>query len=385
MDLTEEYERLLLSQDQNLDQMAFQPVQYAQSRNLPVRPIPGGVSNTDMTVIGTASSSQTSSSNIFDSNCCSGCTHETVSQVGNVYPPELSAHVYESHEDVETHHTDPNDESCRYRTDIWPSSPVQPQMEKHASQMDVLPSTQQGFRESHWTESVEEPLEDFRFAFGFDGLDPLESNELCPHLLFQCNENQEPYGSSFQGGHRDSSQGDFTPHLSLLSEPGALRTVVPPEPSSSLRPTIPLVLYPDEGYGSVRRINAVAANAKLTGWAAESENTFDIQAAPMLNYHRRPSISILPPRSAELAQHVFNPVDQPAVSEVSSDISLESHQSVWDLTTGDLVSPKTRRPATDEERAHSQIIRNRGGQCERCKRGKRKVCFLLLFDYLASY
>jgi hypothetical protein len=393
MDYTQEYQRPLLSQDRNLCQGAFQTIQYAQSRNLSVQPIPRAASNTDTTGTRTASSKQSSSSNSFDFGRFSACTQETVSQMRHGCIPESSEHVYESHEDVRTHHTDLDDEACRYGTDIWLSSLVQPQIPKHASQMDnntsqmnLIASVQQGVRESHWTESTEEPQENFPFAFDMHGMhmnaeinafNPQETNELCcSGPSFRCHENQESYYSSFQGGHRDSSQGDVPPNLLLLSEREALRTIGLPGPSSALRPTMPLVLYPIMGYGSVSDIHAVAANTPLTGSAAESGNTFGSQPAPMWNYHRWPSISILPPGSAELSQHLSKPVDLLVASEVSSDISLESQQSVWDMTTGDLVPPKTRRTATDEERAHSQVIRNRGGQCERCRRGKRKVCLL---------
>lgn len=392
MDSTQECQRPLLSQDRNLYQGAFQTIQYAQSRNPTVQPIPRGASNTDTTGTRTASSQQSSSSNSFDFDCFSACTQETVSQMRHGRIPELSEHVYQSHEDVRAHHTDLDDEAHEYGTDVWPSSPVQPSIRKHASQMDNhtsqmnLIASVQGVRESHWTESAEEPQESFSFAFDMHGMpmnaelnafNPQETNELCcSGPSFPCHVSQGSYCPSFQDGHRNSSQSDVPPKLPLLSEREALRTIGLLGPSSSLRPTIPLVLYPDMGYDSVLDIHAVAANAPLTGSAAESGNTLGSQPAPMWNYHRSPSISMLPPGSAELSQHMSKPVDLLVASEVSSDISLESQQSVWDMITGDSVPPKTRRPATDEERAHSQVIRNLGGQCERCRRGKRKVCLL---------
>jgi hypothetical protein len=73
-----------------------------------------------------------------------------------------------------------------------------------------------------------------------------------------------------------------------------------------------------------------------------------------------------------------NGVDHPAGFEVSSKLGLESQQNVWDLTTGDSVPMRAKRSLSDAKRANSQIIRKLGGQCEKCKRNKRKVCISLL-------
>jgi hypothetical protein len=54
-----------------------------------------------------------------------------------------------------------------------------------------------------------------------------------------------------------------------------------------------------------------------------------------------------------------------------------STQMVWDVRTGQEVHSRTKRSRSMQERADSRAIRTLGGQCVRCRRGKRKVCLFL--------
>ena len=75
----------------------------------------------------------------------------------------------------------------------------------------------------------------------------------------------------------------------------------------------------------------------------------------MVNY-QTPSTQLLPLPPAEMTQPTSNSVDHPAGFEVSSNISLESQQSVWNLSMGDLVPIRAKRSLSDVERAESQMI-----------------------------
>ena len=51
-----------------------------------------------------------------------------------------------------------------------------------------------------------------------------------------------------------------------------------------------------------------------------------------------------------------------------------SQEIVFDQHSGDPVSVKGKRIVPEDQRAESQWIRKNGGPCDRCRRGKRKVC-----------
>jgi hypothetical protein len=373
------------SQNQNLQRRACQPIPYTQGGNLPVQPMPRGALNTEASVTRTASSEQTSSSNLFRPN--TELSYADVSASRYLDVDEKSAYTHQFHTCVDNRHTDFNNEAYRYGNDHWP---MQPEMDDHAFQMEIEPSKPGAFRGDHWLEPAEELQNDVPLAPYMENAN-VNANEALDALDFQgrdnpysgsvreSNQSQEYHGPPFPSWSQDSSHRHAPSQLALLSEQGAVPAVVPWNPSSSLHPSTILALYPNAGYDPVLDMNAVAANAQITGLSAELGDTFGSQPAPMLNYHRSSSISVFPPL-AEQTLHIPNGVDQLAVCEASSDISLESHQSVWDATTGESVTMKTRRSLSNAERAHSQTIRNLGGQCDKCRRSKRKVCVSLLID-----
>jgi hypothetical protein len=352
--------------------------------------MPRGTPNTEASVTRTANSEHTSLPNLFGPNPELSYADEPVSQNGYMDVHEKSAYTYQFHTGGKHHHPDSNNQVYRYGNDHWP---MNPQMDDYAFQMEIVPSEPGDFREAHSLQPAEGPQNDFPLASYvedpnanevLDALDLQKRDNLDSRPVLQFDRSQESYVPLFQSWSEDSFHRQAPSHLALLSEQEALRTIVPRDPSCSLRPHTILALYPSAGYDSVSDIHAVGANAQITELSAEIGHNFGSQPALMLNYDRSPYISVFPPL-AERTQHVPNGVDKLPVLEESSDISLESHQSVWDVTTGDLVLTKTKRSLSNEERAHSQTIRSLGGQCKKCRKGKRKVCVSLVIDCPVSH
>jgi hypothetical protein len=63
-------------------------------------------------------------------------------------------------------------------------------------------------------------------------------------------------------------------------------------------------------------------------------------------------------------------------SNSTGSIAGSSSQTVWNCATGEEVFFRPKRSLSTQERARSQAIRELGGQCTRCKKGKRKVCLV---------
>jgi len=143
-----------------------------------------------------------------------------------------------------------------------------------------------------------------------------------------------------------------------------------------------LVSYPNVGYGFALGQYRDVVDRLMTGSPVRGGEISSSQPFPMLNYNRLSSTPPLPLPSLMWPQALQNSNERPAAIEMSSNTSLESRQSVWDVVTGKSVWSKTKRARSNEQRADSQVIRNFGGQCERCKKGKRKVCIVLYADYL---
>jgi len=132
------------------------------------------------------------------------------------------------------------------------------------------------------------------------------------------------------------------------------------------------------GYDSVSDIYAATANTRVTGSAVEIGDATNNQFILMLSNHRKSSSQLLPLPRAEMTQHMPNYVDHPVGFKVPSNIGQTSQQGVWDLKTGDSVPMRAKGSLSDAEQADSQIIRQLGGQCRKCKNNKRKVCISLL-------
>jgi hypothetical protein len=372
MDLTGMDHQGMISQDQNLHRRTPHATQYVQGRNLEVYPTYEGAQDTDSSIAGTASSTG------FYPNVLSGCADGPILTAPETAPCnvcEAPAHVHQFHTDTIHPHVD-------VRNRVYQSGPeplqMQPQEDNDPFQMNFLPSIGGESRGNHWLWSTTASQGVFPLGFYMDNANPDGPSEAlnCQDRdtsyygpLPPCDQTREYHGSLF---HSDPSS------LASLPVYGATSTVVPPDPSSSLRAITDLVFYPNMGYNSASDIHAVAADTQVTGSEVEIG---DAVRSPMLSYHRTPSTQLLPLPPAERAQPMSNGVSHSAGFEASSNIGPESQQIVWNALTGDLVSMKAKRSLSDAERAESQMIRWLGGQCKKCRKNKRKVCISLLTYY----
>jgi len=359
-----------MSQNQNLHWRTAHVTQYVQSRNPQVHPTYRGAQDTDSSIAGTASSDR------FYPNMLSGCADGFILAAPETAPGsacEAPAHAHQLHTNTMHPHADVHNLAYQSGTELLQ---IPPQEDNDLSQMNFVPSTIGEFRENHWPQGV------FPSGFYVDNANPNGPSEVlnCQDRdtfyygpLLPCNQTHKYHGSLF---HSDSSS------LASLPVHGAASTVVPSDPSSSLRPITNLVYHPDIGYISASDIHAVAADIRVIGSEVEIGDTV---RSPMLNYYQTPSTQLPPSPPAEVTQPMPNGVDHPAGFEVFSNIGLESQQSVWNLSTGDSVPIRAKRPLSDAERAGSQMIRSLGGQCKKCKKNKRKVCISLLTYYLVFH
>jgi hypothetical protein len=360
----------ILSQNQNLHRRTPHVTQYVHGRNPQVHSTYRDAQDTDSSGARTASLVQTSS-NRFHPSMLSGyadgsilAAPETAS--GNVCEP--SAHTYQLYNDTIHHHAHIHNEA--YQSGTEPSQ-MQPQEDNDAFQMNLVHSTAGESQGNHWPQG-DLPSGIYANIANADGpseaLNCQDRDTSCYGHLLSCNPTHKHHSQLF---HSDPSP------LASLPVHGAASTVVPQDPCCSLRSITNLVFfYPNMGYDSASGIYAVAANTRVTGSEAEIRDTV---GSPMLNYHRTPSTQLLPLPLAEMTRHMSKGVEHPAGLEVSSNIGLESQQSVWNLLTGDLVPTRVKRSLSDVERAEGQMIRRLGGQCKKCRRNKRKVCLSLLY------
>jgi hypothetical protein len=65
-----------------------------------------------------------------------------------------------------------------------------------------------------------------------------------------------------------------------------------------------------------------------------------------------------------------------SLSNSTESIAGSSSRTVWNSVTGELVPVRLKRSPTTQERVASRSIRSLGGQCGKCKKGKRKVCLV---------
>jgi hypothetical protein len=374
MDLTEMNHQEMLFQTRNLHRRIPHAAQFVQGRNPQVHPAYRGAQDTGTSVASAASSHQ--SSNICYPNILSGCADGSIvaaPEIGHGNIREASTPAYPFHTNVKYHHADVRNQAFQSEADPW-----------ERLQMDIGHSTAEESRENHRLWSTEAPQVDFPVALYVDNAnaDALseapnrqESDTFYYSPVLPWHQTQRYHDSPFHNGPEGYSHyGDPLP-LALPSVHGAVSTVVPQDPSSSLRPTTIWFSYPSMGYGSVLGTDAVAANMRVTGSQIEIGDTVGSQFTPMLNHHQTPAIPSLPLPPPEMMQHMPNGFDHPADFKVSGNIGLEI---VWDRTTGDPVPMRAKRSRSDAERASGQEIRRSGGQCEKCKKNKRKVCILLL-------
>jgi hypothetical protein len=357
----------MFSQNQSFHRRIPHAAQYVQSRNPQVDPTYRGAQDTDSSGTRTASSVQTSS-NSFYPIMLSSCADESIlaalgAASGNVY--EASEHAYQLHTDTAYHHAHIHNQAYQSGTEPFQ---MQPREDNDVFQMNFVHSTTGESQENQW------PQGDPHSGFHVDTVEALNCQDRDTSyygLLLSCTQTHKYHGSLLHSN---------APSLASLPVHGAASTVVPWDPSSSLRPITDLVNYPDMGYDSASDVYAVTANTQLTGSEVEIGDTV---RSPMLNHHPTPSTQLLPPPlpPAEMTRHMSKGVDHLAGLEVSSNIGPASQRSVWNVLTGDPVLIRPKRPVSDAERAESQIIRRLGGQCERCKKGKRKVCIALLTYY----
>jgi hypothetical protein len=362
----------MLSQDQNLHLMTPHATPYVQSRNPQVYPTYAGAQDTDSSI------ARTAGSNNFYPDVLPSYADEHMpatleSAPGNVC--EAAAHTHRFYMDTIHPHADVHNQA--YRSGPEPLQ-MQPQEDNDPFQMNSLPSTSGEARENHWLWSTTASQGVFPLEFYMDNANPDGPSEALncqdrdtSHYgpLPPCNQTREYHGSLF---HSDLSS------LASLPVYGAASTVVPLDPPSSLRPITNLVFYPIMGYSSASDTYAVAADTQVTGSEVEIGDTV---RSPMLNYHRTPSTQLLPLPPAEMAQPMSNSVSHSAGFEASRNIGPESQQIVWNVLTGDSVPMRARRSLSDAARADSQMIRLLGGQCEKCRKNKRKVCISLLTYY----
>jgi hypothetical protein len=361
----------ILSQNQNLHRRTPHATQYVHGRNPQVHPTYRGAQDTDSSGTRTASSVQTSP-NSFYPNMMSGCADGSIlvaPETASSSACEAPAHAYQLYTDMTHHHAHIHNQTHQSGTE---PRQMQPQEDNDVFHMDFVHSTTGESQENHWPQG-DLPLGFYVDIANADGpseaLNCQDRGTSYYGPLLSCNQTHEYHGSLF---HSDPSS------LASLPLHGAASTAVPRDLSSSLRPITNLVYYPDMGYGSALDVYAVAANARVIGSEVEIGDTV---GSPMLNYHRTPFTQLLPLPPAEVTRHMSKGVDHPAGLEVSSNIGLELQQNVWNLSTGDSVPIRAKRSVSDVERAESQMIRRLGGQCEKCRKSKRKVCISLLTYY----
>jgi hypothetical protein len=277
---------------------------------------------------------------------------------------------------MEYHHTDVHNQGCQSGTEPW-----------QMLQMDIGYTTTGESRENHRPWSTEAPQAGFLMAPYVDSANadapseaPNRQESDTPYYnpVLPCHRTPRYHDSPFHNGPEGCPHyGDPSP-LALLSVHGAVSTVAPQDPSSSLRPTAIWFCYPSMGYDLTLDTDAVAANMRVTGPEIEIEGTVCGQFIPALNYHQTPTIQPLPLPLSRMAQLMPNGFDHPADFKVPGNSGLEVQQFVWDQRTGDPVLVRAKRSRSDAERASGQEIRRLGGQCEKCKKSKRKVCLSLL-------
>lgn len=373
MDLSEMNHQEMLFQTGNLHRRISHATRFVQSRNPPVHPTCRGAQDTDTSVARAASSHQ--SSNIFYPNMSSGCADGSIvaaPETDHRNVREGSVPAYPFHTDMKYSYTDVYNQACQSGTEPW-----------QTPQMDIGYSTTEKSRENHRAWSIKAPQVGFTAALCMDNANAVAPSEApnCQESdtsyyvpVLPCNQTQRYHDLPFHGGPEGYFHYGDLSSLALLPIHGAVSTVVPRDPSSSLRPTTSLVSCPSMGYDLVSDINAVAANVGAIGSKPEIGDTVSGQFMPMLNYYQTPAIQSLPLPPSEMTQHMPNGFDHPASSKASRNIGLELQQSVWDLKTGDWIPMRPRRSLSDTERAHGRKIRRSGGQCKKCKKGKRKVC-----------
>ena len=352
-------------QNQNLHRRT---PQYVQSGNPRVHPAYEGAQ--DIGSLGT----RPASSNRFYPNLLSGCTDGPILAAPETAPGNVSeapVHTGQFYTDVTHPHMDVHNQVYQCGAERLQ---VQPQDDNDLSQMNSILSTTGESREIHWPWSTKESQDDFLYVDNVNPDGPSEAlncrdRDTSYHGPLPCDQTHKCHGSLF---HSDPSS---------LASPPVYRpasAVVPLDPLSSLHPLTNLVLCPNMGYNSASDIYAVAADTRVTGSEVEIGDSI---WSPMLIYHRNPSAQLpsLPP--AEMTQPMSSGVDHRAGFEVSSNISLESQQRVWNPSTGHSALIRAKRSLSDAERAESHKIRLLGGQCKKCKKGKRKVCISLLTYY----
>ena len=383
MDPTKKEHRPFLFPGQEVHWRAPQATQDAEGDHFQVQPRRRNIQTTDVSVSRAVSLSQASSSQIMNNNFYSSPANDPVP--GVVYPQRqnVSAPAYRLHDDT-----------GYYDVDLYPGVyhdrnnflPAQPQADHYASQMDIIPSRNGGFPANSWPQYYDTPRDCRPLA---TYVADLHANAASEPLSIPEGVSWDPAYSelALQGDQRQGSavpplrrvSEDLSPHEAPTHfapgfEQGHLHTVGIQNQPGSWPSTSKLVSYPNMGYEKVFDNHRHAANSRVIGVAAEVEDPINRQHKPMLNYRRMPSTSLLPLPSPSSPHAEPNKVANRVAFETSSDVSLEFQQDVWDVVTGKSVPVKRKRSPSNEERADSQAIRNSGGQCKRCKDGKRKVC-----------
>lgn len=369
MDLTEMNHQEMLFQTRNLHRRIPHATEFVQGRNPQVHPTCRDVQDTDTSVARAPSSRRSSS--VFYPNMSSSYADGSIAAAPETGQAPVPAYPF--HIDREYHHMDVHNQACQSGTESW-----------QMLQMDIGYPTTGESQENHLTWSTKVPQVDSPVAPYMDN-----ANADAPSGVPNLQESDTPYDNPILPRHQTqryhdppfhngpegySHYGDPSP-LALLSVHGAVPTVAPWDPPSSLRPTTIWLSYPSMGYDLTLDTDAVAANMRVTGSKVEIGDTVSSQFMPILNHHQTPAIPSLPLPPPEMMQHMPNGFAHPADFKVSGNIGREI---VWDQTTGNPVPMRAKRSRSDAERASGQEIRRCGGQCKKCKKYKRKVCISLL-------
>ena len=362
-----------------------QATQDAEGDHFRIQPRRRDVLNTDMSVSRAVSLSQASSSQITNINFHCTSANDPVSRVVHPQMQDVSAPAYRFHDDTGYYDEDlyPDDASHGGTNFLA----AQPQVINYTSQMDIVPPGNGAFPTNSWPQHYEAPRDRRPLATYVADLHTNAGSELpnvpegvswnpaYSELILQGDHSQGPAVPPLQRMCGDFYLCEAPTKIALGLEEGLFHTVgIQNQPSSWPALSRLVSSYPVMGYETVFANQGDAANSQVTGVAAELGEPFNRQRIPMPNYRRMPSPSLLPLSSLFSPHGEPNKVANQAASETSSDVSLESQQSVWDVVTGKSVPHKSKRSPSNEERADSQVIRNLGGQCKECKKRKRKVC-----------
>ena len=143
----------------------------------------------------------------------------------------------------------------------------------------------------------------------------------------------------------------------------------------TMRPSLPLVSQSHSGYGQIPEHSIGQANVPLVGRILGGRGTdLDQNMGVSPTMAQECFLSPSTPAIQVMGSFVDNGPADHSSSEEARSPDTGSQEIVFSLKSGDPVTVKKKRIVPKGQREESQYIRNHGGPCDACRRGKRKVC-----------